>query len=778
MSSLMLYRWGVAVARHRRAALACWALALALCAVLYPSLQGALGAPSYAVEGSESQRVEQLLGARFHAIGTEDDALVFYSSRHLASASAYRGVIAAALATARRQRGVHGVLGPYDSGAVGQISSNEHAAVAVVALDGGIRQRYDYARALQQTVGRTARNGVSVWLTGYSPLAVDLASLSKTDVERAELIGVPVAFLVLLIALDAFVAAAATLLLAGAGLLAIYGLLAVLATAVNFDSFLLSIVTMIGIGLGIDYVLFAVSRFREELARGDLKDGETDGVAGAVGRALATTGRTLIFSGAIVAISLASLAVVNGPFFREIAIGALVVVTCMLAVVLTLLPAVMATLGPRVNRGSLRSRMRHKRFRTRAQGAVSGRWAAAMMRRPLLAAGAAVIVLMAATVPLLSVHYGLNIGVFSLSGSPSGKGESVLARYFSPGAVSPIQVVVANQDGRPLSAPALAGGQAMARTLEDDPRISAVSERQDDGGLLLTVVPSVAIDTPAATAIVAHIRRDLAPSLRRRWHALVLVGGATAFDADLTAEVRAKLPVVLALILGLSLLCLLVVFRSVAIPVKAVVMNLLSTGAAMGLVVLVFQDGHGQHLLGFTSTGFIQAYMPLLVFALLFGLSMDYEVFLVRRVQEEWRRTGENRAAIIGGVEHTALPIVAAASIMVVVFGSFVTADLLEIKQLGFALAIAVAIDASLVRLVLVPAVMGLLGDRNWWLPARLERLLPRVAPLGRPPAPERGQLAGQDASQSTREDPLGVISVDGSTFGYEDVAGVRRPLI
>ncbi len=714
------------MAHRRRSILAGWALALALCVVLYPSLQRALGPPSYAVEGSESQHVEQLLERRFPAAGSEDDALIFYSSRHVAADHVYRSVIAAAIGVVRRQDGVRGVLGPYDPGAVGQISSNEHAAVAVVALEGNIRQRYEHARALQQAVRRTADEGVNVWLTGYSPVAVDLASLSTTDVERAEFIGLPVAFLILLVALDTLVAAAVSLLLAGAGLLLTYGLLAVLSTVVSFDAFVMSIVTMIGIGLGIDYALFIISRFREELARKDLHQGtEADRVADAVGNSLATTGRTVVFSGGIVAISLASLLVVKGPFFREIAIGAVAVVFCMLIVVLVLLPAALAGLGPRINQGRLTSLLQSTKSRSNADGRASGRWALAMMRRPVLAASVAIAVLLAAAVPLLGVRYGLNIGVFSLSSSPSGKGETVLARYFSPGAVAPIQIIVADRKDHPLTRSALAEVREMAHTLERDPQISGVSDRQDNGGLLMTVVPAVPIDTSTATAVVSYIRNDLGPPIREHQHVMVLVGGATAFDADLTAEMRAKLPIVVVVILGLSLVCLLLVFRSIAIPIKAVMMNLVSTAAAIGLVVLVFQDGHGEHLLGFTSPDFIQAYMPLLIFALLFGISMDYEVFLVRRMQEEWRRTHDNRAAIVTGVEHTARPIVAAAAILVTIFGSFVTANFLEIKQLGFALAIAIAIDATLVRLVLVPAVMCMLGDGNWWFPAPLARALP-----------------------------------------------------
>jgi RND superfamily putative drug exporter len=221
----------------------------------------------------------------------------------------------------------------------------------------------------------------------------------------------------------------------------------------------------------------------------------------------------------------------------------------------------------------------------------------------------------------------------------------------------------------------------------------------------------------------------IAPELHARWGVTVLSGGATAIMLDLAHETSVRFPVVLALILGLSLIFLLIVFRSPLLAVKAVLMNLLATGAMLGIVVYVFQEGHGQRLFGFTSTGFIQCFVPLTVFALVYGLSMDYEVFLIRRIQEEWKRTHENRRSVAIGVEHTARPIAAAAAIMVAVFGSFVTANLLELKQLGFAVAVGIAIDATVIRLVLVPALMRVFGSWNWWMPARLERILPKLEP-------------------------------------------------
>jgi putative drug exporter of the RND superfamily len=730
--SSLLYRWGVWVACQRRAVLIVSGLLLLLCGALFPLLRQELGPPPNAISGTDSYRVERLLEHSFPGLGSEQDAVVFYSTHHLAGDRTYRGLIASVRGMVSRQKGVRAVLGPYDYNAVGQISPDEHSAVIVITLGGGARQRYERARPLEEVVKRMARDGIHVSLTGYSPIVRDLADVENTDAEHAEMIGIPVALLVLLLALGAVVAALLPLLVAGAGLLVTFGVLAALATVFSFDNLLLAVVTMLGLGVGIDYALFIVSRFREELAHQERGErSESEWVSGAVGTAIATSGRTILFSGAIVALALASLLVVNSQLLREIAVGAVVVVGCMLVTTLTLLPALLAVLGPRINRGALSARLQPADTRFQESRGKGGwaRWALLMMRHPISAGGLAAAILILAALPALKVHYGVNLGVLSVANTSSGQGEKVLAHAFAAGAISPIQVVLVDHRGDLNADPkVLAGAHALAGRLESDPRVAGVIEHQTKAGVLLAVISSAQIDSSTSTALVRHIRADLAPRIHSGAGPTVLVGGATAQTVDLADDMAAKFPLVLALILIPSLIFLLLIFRSIVLPIKAVLMNLLVTSAAIGLVVFIFQNGHGEHLLNFTSPGFIQAYLPLLVFALLFGVSMDYEVFLIRRMQEEWRSTHDNRRAVSSGIEHTARPISAAAAIMVAVFGSFVTADLLELKQLGFALAIAIALDATLVRLVLVPAVMRLFGARNWWMPEALARRLPDIS--------------------------------------------------
>jgi RND superfamily putative drug exporter len=764
----VLYRWGLLMARRRRIVMAAWAVMLVASAALYPTLRHELQAPDYYVTGSESAHVERLLETSMREMGTEDDALVFDSNRRLFSEPAYRNVVETVIAKVRHVRGVRGVLDPFSANAVGQLSSDEHSAVAAVALEGNSNQRFDYAHTVQGVALRTAQAehaGVNAWLTGYSPVTRDMVSVQSTDVERAEAIGVPIAFVILLFALGTLCAALVPLALAGAGLLLTYGMLTFIVPLTHSDNFLLSIVTMIGVGIGIDYALIIVSRFREELARITPQDADTreeraamqgegaatreelaritaqdadtreeraatqeERSARAVGRALATSGRTILLSGVVVVLSLTGLLVLHALVFREITVGAMAVVVCTLLAALTLLPAVLSLLGPRIDSFALPARFQPANARSKAEGTHGGwaKWALLVMRHPVIAASAAIVLLGLATSPVLGLRYGINLGVLTLPNTISDKGAHVLEHSFSPGAISPVQVIV-NGGGKRLRTSAdVSATEEMAHVLENDKRVSGVNERQGKTGVLLTVVPAVRIDSQAAIDLVQRIRRDLAPRAEAKWGSTVLVGGATAVSLDFAHETSSKFILVLAIILGLSSL-LIVAFRSLLLPLKAILMNLLATGSMVGLLVWVFQDGHGAGVLGFTSSGFIQAYVPLSVFALLFGLSMDYEVFLIRRVQEEWHKTHDNRLSVATGLEHTARPIAAAAAIMVAVFGSFVTANLLELKQLGFAIAAGIALDATLIRLVLVPALMRLFGVWNWWLPAPIERVLPKV---------------------------------------------------
>lgn len=707
------------MARHRRAVIALWAVVLVGCAALYPSLHDALGAPDYGVLGSESAHAADVIEERFPGYGSEQDVIVFQSSAHQANEPAFQHIVGQALQAAQAQSFVKRIVSPYAPNAPGLISKDRHAAIAPVGIAGNPRQLVDRTERLQDEMDRAAGHDVNVWLTGYSPVAGTLSKISQEDVKRAETFGLPVALVFLLFALGAAAAAAVPLTFAGLGLLLTYGVFSLLATAFNFDQFLVTIATMIGVGIGIDYALFIVSRFREELARqAGRGSGEVD-VDHAVGIAIETSGHTVLVSGLIVGVALTSLFVISAPIFYEFAIGAATVALCMILTSCTLLPAVLAVLGPRINRGALPQRLQPRDAHP-AAGEKQGPWgrlAMTVMRHAKLAAALTMTILLLAAVPLLNINYGVDFGFTALAGTPAGQGQQALAASFGPGALAPIEVVASGRDGGPINRQGEKRAVALAGELRKEDAVARVTVVRGKGAMLLSVQATTAIDSPATEELVRHIRGTLAPPIEAEGGPEVSVGGASARVADLSNETLAKFPLVLALVLGLSFTTLLFVFRSIVLPIKAVVMNLLATAATVGLTVLVFQEGIGEGLLGFESAGFIQVYLPLTVFALLFGLSTDYEVFLISRMQETWQATHDNELAVATGVEHTARVISTAAAIMVIVFGSFLTASFLELKEYGFALALAIALDATLIRLVLVPALMHLFGARNWWLP-------------------------------------------------------------
>ncbi|MGW3094753.1 MMPL family transporter [Streptomyces sp. NPDC001102] len=756
-------RWSTWVARRRWWVLSFWGVVVVVSGLFYPHLVSSLVASDYSVTGSDSQQVSQLLEKEFPAAGAEQDVIVFDADHLTIKDKEYVQVVDRVVKAVGKEPGVTSVLGPTDPGMQSALSRGT-AAVASLGLAGDDRERGDRAADLQDVVQNAAGDGpVRAYLTGYSPTANDLTEVENADVEHAESIGIPIAFLVLLIALAALVASCVPLITALVSLMTTFGVLTLLTTVTAFDAFLLSIVTMIGVGISIDYSLFVLFRFREELAR--VRDeGRTDAVAHSVGVAMATSGRTIAFSGVIVAVSLLSLFVVDSPLFHGIALGAVLVVLCTLLVAWTMLPALLAALGERVNRGALPERLQPKDDVSDGSGGPGGweRWARTVLAHPWMALPAAALLVVFA-LPTAGIKLGIDLGISAISGEPSGKGAAILADKFSAGALSPIQVLASHEGSGALDANDLKTIDSFTTALSKDPRVAGVFSvttllRQTTGTVspqalkqleqdpavkplldqtvnvgggddrtVITVVPRAAVDSSEATRLVEDLRDEMIPARTSSAGPQMLVGGETAQFSDLSDETLGKLPLVMTMVLTLSFFYLLLIFRSVLLPLKAVVLNLLATFAAFGLTTWVFQKGHLEDLFGFTSVGFVQVYLPIMVFALLFGLSMDYEVFLIGRMREEYLLTHDNDRAVVKGLAHTARPIAAAAVIMAAVFGCFLVADVLELKQFGFALAVAVVLDATLVRLLLVPAFMKVAGRANWWVPRFLDRHLPRI---------------------------------------------------
>ncbi|WP_170842996.1 MMPL family transporter [Streptomyces oceani] len=711
--------------------------------------------------GSDSQRASELISDKFDSSSTESDLVVFDSDSLTVDDPAYRSAVEAALNAVRSGDHVLNVTSPYAEGAEQQIAGDRRTAFAAVGMDGSDSELQSQATTFQERVASAVQNHeIDAYFTGYAPISAASVAQGNEDLARAESIGLPLALLVLLVAFGTLVAAGLPLLLGIFGVVLAFGALGVASFFTDFDVFVQSVVSMVGIALGIDYSLFIVTRYREERTRSD--GSRADDVA-AIGRTMATAGKAVLFSGSTVLISLAGLLIVRAPVVQTMAAGMMAAVAVMVVVTLTLLPALLGLLRGRINKFAvpgLRGKVEHPD----PQRSAWARWTRLVMRRPLMLGGLAAVVMVTALVPAFGIRFGVDLGVGAVADTPAGRGYELVSQRFAPGVITPVNVVVNSKDGSFDKADlnAVAGltadlrddartEQAVSMTSVLDQRVGSHSptalERflesdnaQDLGELVnaqgntgvIVVYPSVRAESDEAHDLVHTIRDSMAPSALSGGEGdssslEVYVGGSTAEIVDISAENARATPLVILFVLGASFLLLLLAFRSVLLPLKAIVMNLLSVGAAFGLLVLVFQEGVGASLIGAEEAGFIQVILPLFAFAILFGLSMDYEVFLVSRMKEEWAATGDNRAAVSAGITHTAGVITAAASIMVVVFASFMFTDVLENKQMGFALAVAVLLDATLLRLFLVPAVMRLLGPANWWLPRWLDRILPRV---------------------------------------------------
>ncbi len=716
-------RWGLFMARHHRIVLCAWLL----CGAGYPSLHARLGGPDYTLPGSKSQTVDHLVAQHFTRSGIEQDLIVFHSTGHTADTPEFRAAIDRSVTAVRSVDGVVTAIGPFEGSAAMQISRDRHTAFAVVGIDGTMSARSEVAQRLRAAVSAVADPAVRVAVTGYSPIQSDLMKTETADMTRAEAIGIPVAAVLLALALGAVVAATIPITVTAAGIALAVGVLFGLTVFLSFDSLVLSVATMIATGTAIDYAMFIVSRFNEELTRrGVRRRGEREAIGQAIGVAMDTAGRTILASGLIVAISLCSLVVVGLPMLDGVAVGVLAALFATLSAAFTMLPAALALLGPAINRGALPARLRPAEARSATASRGWARWAHTVMRRPVLFGAAGVAVLAVAALPLTGLRYGIDMGLSSVAGQPSGQATRLVQQNFGPGLLAPIEVVATGPDDSPLTPAGQAAADRFLGDLSHDSRIAMVLSQPGDGRIMAAVVPRESFDSTAVGDIVSDIRSHAG----NVDSAQILVGGTSATFSDVSARITSRFPWVIALVLTVSLVFLVFAFRSIVLALEAIALNLLATGAALGLTVLVFEHGVGASALDFRSTGFLQVYLPMLVFAVLFGLSMDYEVFLIRRMKESWDRHPDNASAVAEGLQRTARPITAAAAIMVAVFASFVTADVLELKQIGFALAVAIAIDALIVRLVLVPAFMRLFGRWNWWLPSlsRMRRTVSETA--------------------------------------------------
>ena len=639
----------------------------------------------------------------------------------------------AAAATARRQAG------------------DASITIVPLAVSGEQDQLADLAADFRDELGDEPRSGVQPYLVGQQALWAGMQELAQEDLEAAETTGFPIVLLILLAVFGSLAAAALPLALGFASVGVTGAAIYFLSQAADMSVFVTNVASMIGIGVAVDYSLFVLARYREEIRAGarPLEARRT---------ALRTSGLAVAFSGVTVIVALAGLFLIDSTTIRSMAMGAIIVVAVSILAAVSLLPVLMRLLGRRAYaRGRIALttglivraiRNRRRRAGSTAPGAVREgfweRWTAAVTRRPWVAAVATAGVLLTLAIPALSLEFGDGALRQFPEDNPTRVGAELAARQQGPGAAGPTQILVDVEDGTARSGANREALSSYVSELRQDPEVARATRPQisrDGGAALITVQPRHDAESPQADRLVDRLRADEGPLARI---AEANVGGATAANEDFKDLVAGSMWKILVFVLVFSYLVLLVLLRSVLLPLKAVLMNLLSVGAAYGVLVAVFQWGWLDGVLGYDSLGYINSMTPPFLLAIVFGLSVDYEVFPLSRIRERYEASGDTKTAVAQGLRASAATISSAALIMVAVFGVFASTGTPSIKEIGLGLSVAIALDATLVRLILVPATMEIMGRWNWWLPKWLDRRLPRSGVEGlRAPGPARRGALG-----------------------------------
>jgi len=713
--------------RRRRWVLAAAGVLVVAAAVWGTGVFGSLGGAGFEDPDSDSARAAQQAKRAFGR--HQADVVVLYSSATLTVDDAAFRTAAQRTLDALPDRYVTKVTSYWDTGAPQLVSADRHATYAVLELagaDGDAREE-----ALAEVTGELAAPGLSTRLGGQVAIDRDIDSQVGADIARAESLSLPLLLVLLVVVFGALAAAGMPLVVGGLAILGAFTALRLLTLATDVSVFAINIVTMLGLGLAIDYALFVVSRFREELAA---RPAGRQGVEDALARTTATAGRTVCFSGVTVAISLAGLLWFPQTFLRSMAFGGIAAVLVAMAAALTVLPALLAVLGPRINALSVPWLRRRP---GRAAGAAGGAWsrvARSVMRRPLAYVVVIVAGLVALGLPFRNAAFG-GIDARALPATTQSRQVSqTLERDFTRNATTQVTVVI--------SGPNAASVRGYAERLRAVPGVTGAQVTHTSADTSRIAVRYQADPISArARQLVTDVRAVPAPAGSR-----VLVGGDTAELVDLLSSLRRTLPWMAAFVGLVTFILLFLAFGSVLLPLKAIAMNLLSLSASFGALVWIFQQGHLSGLLGFTPTGTIEATQPILMLAIAFGLSMDYEVFLLSRVREQWDRTGDNTTAVAAGLQHTGAIITSAALLLVVVIGAFSTSGITFIKMIGVGMIIMLLIDATVVRALLVPATMRLLGRYNWWAPKPLARFWDRYGHREhrQPPTPTKQPLDPQ----------------------------------
>jgi len=725
------------VFRWRWAIIGVWVVLLATALPLAPRAGAALKGGFGEVD-TEARRALRLL-ERDLGLTPTVHTLVYHSDRLTVDDPAFRQEAQDSLQRLAALPAFHHLVTYLNSPNPYLVSGDRHTTYALLWMelsgDEGLERVGEVRQALRTPTLQT-------WVTGPAAIFADLNAVSEQDLRRAEIISFPLVMIALLVVFGTAVAASLPLIMGAVSLVVTLAILYLVSQVTEMSVFSLNMASLLGLGVAIDYSLLLVSRFREELARGQTEE--------ALVRTLTTAGRALLFAGLTTVLGLLGLLLFRFMMLRSIGIGGVVVVGLSVLVALTLLPAILGVLGPRVNALPVLPRRRL------AQGFWE-RWARAVMRHPLLVLLPAIAFLVLLGLPFRQVRVGTPWASVLPSGAEARQGWDLLARQFGEGELSPVVVAVTSPTAvlRPENVAALYG---YTQELAQDPRVQRVES-------IVTLDPRLTLEAyqalyrdpeqvplPQVQAVVKELAsqrttmvRVISPHLANSEEAKALVRelrrkpiggdlqtqvtGSAATLIDVVAVLYHDFPYALAFVVGSIYLVLLVLFRSVVLPAKAVLMNTLSILASYGALVFIFQQGHFQGLLGFQAEGYLEATIPILLFCILFGLSMDYEVFLLSRVKEIYDVSGDNSASVAQGLERTAGIITSAALIIVLVSAAFATGEVIVVKSLGVGIALAIFVDATVVRALLVPSLMRLLGDWNWWAPRFIKRLLPGFPP-------------------------------------------------
>ncbi len=698
-------RLGRYAAVRRGRVFAAWAVIAVGLGVLSPRVETALSGAGWQANGSESVQVREQVDAAFAGNGAYALQLAVHSDRLTASDPRFRRTLVRAERILAADPAVSTVTPPRPGAS---ISRDGHTAVIRAGAAEDPNGMVAAADDLKDELAAAAAPGVEANLTGAAGMWSDFNEANRDAMLKSELISWPVTLAILVLAFGSLVAAGLPLLLTITGLVASAGVLYLGTQIAPISIWAMNFALMFALALGIDYALFIVMRFRNALF------GQRHAVVDAVGETMDTAGKAVLFSGLTVLISLSAVMLVPSPAFRSMALGIMVSVLFVLAATLTLLPAVLAKLGPRVDRLSLpwahSGDHRSSRF---------ARWGELLWRHPLALGGAALAALVLLALPVLGLRTGMPSIKVVPSEDHSRVGYRQVSAAFGPGAPGALQVVIPPPTGRKPTH--IDGNRPVGGVLAADPGIAAVLPAQAGAGgvRLIEAVPSAGPSTEAFGATVDRLREALPDG--------VLVGGPAAENHDLEAALAAKTPLAIGVVLALGFLLLLVAFQAPLVAAIGVLANLLSTAAAFGVATLIFQDGHLSGLLGFESQGFLDAWGPIFFFAMIFAIAMDYTVFLLSSAREHWEESGDAREAMVGGLAHSGRVILAAGAVMVAVFFTFALSGPLPPKEMGVILGVAVLLDAFLVRLLLLPVFLRLAGPAAWYMPTWLDPLIPDV---------------------------------------------------